>query len=115
MARKAFEVSPGLKLDFVMPVAVTSGQGVLIGGMFGIAITDGAIGERVTLGIGAVWEDVAKTTAEAWAECQLIYWDNTNKRFTTTAGANKRVGVARKAALAADAFGSVRLDGVSLA
>lgn len=114
MAKRAYEVSPGLKLDFAMPAAVTSGSGVLIGGVFGFAVTDGALGERVTLGLTGVWADVDKASGEAWTEGQNVYWDSTNERVTTTAGANKKIGFARFAAAAADTLGTIRLNGISV-
>ena len=43
-----------------------------------------------------------KAPAEAWAPLQTVYWDDTNKRFTTTASGNTACGYALAAALAAD-------------
>lgn len=104
-------VSPGDKLNYTAPSAVTSGQGVLVGNTFGVAVYDAAISEQVTLGITGVWE-LTKNAGEAWTEGQLIYWDNTNKRTTSTVGTNKLIGTARFAALAAATVGTVRLNGV---
>ena len=43
-----------------------------------------------------------KATGEAWTVGQAIYWDNTNKRFTTTASGNTACGLALAPALAGD-------------
>lgn len=117
MAKKAYEVSPGLKLDFALPVATNVGQGVLVGDVFGylVAAPDGkpacAIGERGTLGLTGLWADADKTAGEAWTEGQALYWNNATRALTTTVGSNKKVGNARYAALAADVVGWIRLLG----
>ena len=43
-----------------------------------------------------------KATGEAWNVGQAIYWDNTNKRFTTTSSGNTACGTALAPALAGD-------------
>jgi predicted RecA/RadA family phage recombinase len=46
--------------------------------------------------------DAPKATGEAWAVGAVIYWDDTNKKFTTTATSNTKCGYALAPALAAD-------------
>lgn len=46
--------------------------------------------------------DAPKATGEAWTVGTAIYWDNTNKKFTTTTTSNTKCGVALAPALAAD-------------
>lgn len=53
---------------------------------------------------------VPKTTAQAWAPMNLIYWDDTAKKFTTTATANTLAGRVVEAAASADAEGIIDLD-----
>lgn len=55
-----------------------------------------------------------KATGQTWAEGAILYWDNTAFKFTTTATANRRAGVAVAAALTGDTTGIVRLDGIAL-
>lgn len=43
----------------------------------------------------------AKATGEAWTVGQAIYWDNTAKKFTTTASGNTKCGYALEPALSA--------------
>ncbi len=43
-----------------------------------------------------------KAPAEAWTPLQTVYWDDVNKRFTTTSAGNTACGIALAAALAAD-------------
>lgn len=59
----------------------------------------GAIGEHV---YQAEASGAAKFASEAWAVGQVLYWDNTNKRLTTTASGNTKCGQALQPALAAD-------------
>lgn len=53
--------------------------------------------------------DVAKATGEAWAVGQLLYWDNTNKRITTTSAGNTLCGQALQPALAPDTVSPIFL------
>jgi predicted RecA/RadA family phage recombinase len=101
-------VQTGDTIAITAPYTVTSGGGVQIGGLFGVAtddITSGAAGQIKMSGVF----DIVKASG-AWVVGDNIYWDNTNKFVTTTAAANKRVGVAVAAAGSGDATGRVRLD-----
>ena len=97
-------VQPGDSLALAVPYAagVTSGQGVLVGALFGVAAVDGvqnAVIECQTKGVF----DIAKEPALAITAGARLFWDNTNRRLTTTATGNFQVGLATVAALAADA------------
>jgi predicted RecA/RadA family phage recombinase len=96
-------VQPGDSLALAVPYAggVTSGQGVLVGALFGVAAVDGvqnAVIECQTKGVF----DIAKEPALAITAGARLFWDNTNRRLTTTATGNFQVGMATVAALAAD-------------
>lgn len=105
-------VSPGEVVQFTAPSGgVTSGLGYLIGGQFVVATSTVAAGlpfEGAAKGIF----DLVKNTGEAWTEGQLIYWDNTNHRCTTTSTSNTHIGYAARLGgeLSAAAVGRVRLD-----
>jgi predicted RecA/RadA family phage recombinase len=89
------------------PSTVTSGSGVLVGSLFGVAITDAASGANVNLQtVGVV--DLPKATGQAWTVGQLLYWSGTN--VTNVSNANK-IGVATRAAASGDTVGRVRLNG----
>jgi len=49
-------VQPGDNLDVVAPATVSSGDGVLVGSIFGVAFEDKASGETVALGVEGVYE-----------------------------------------------------------
>lgn len=103
-------VQSGDTLPVAAPYALTSGQGVLVGSLFGVAVSDAAISTEVEIKTIGVF-DIAKTAAQAWSVGDRIYWDNATRLATTAAaaGANKLIGVAVQGALAADATGRVRL------
>ncbi len=106
-------VQEGETITLTAPYALTSGQGVLVGSVFGVASNDAAIStevEAVTRGIFTL----AKVTAQAWTIGALIYWDNAARNCTTTVATNKLIGVAMNAALAADTTGNVRLNGAAV-
>jgi predicted RecA/RadA family phage recombinase len=99
-------VQPGDSLAVTVPYAggVTAGQGVLIGALFGV----NAVIEAATLGVF----DLTKEPALAISAGARVFWDNTNRRVTTTATGNFSIGIATQAALAADATVRVWLNRV---
>ncbi|GGC69144.1 hypothetical protein GCM10011504_53840 [Siccirubricoccus deserti] len=96
-------VQPGDSLALAVPYAggVTSGQGVLVGALFGVAAVDGVQNEIIECQTKGVF-DIAKEPALAITAGARLFWDNTNRRLTTTATGNFQVGMATAAALAAD-------------
>ena len=96
-------VQPGDSLALAVPYAggVTSGQGVLVGALFGVAASDGAQNAIIEAATQGVF-DITKEPALAITAGARVFWDNTNRRLTTTAAGNFQVGLATLAALAAD-------------
>lgn len=77
--------------------AIASGAPVLVGARLGIslaAIPDGSTGSVRMRGVFTV----AKLSSDTPAQGALLYWDNTNKRLTTTSSGNTLAGYAAKAA-----------------
>lgn len=96
------------------PYAVSSGDGVLIGALFGVAQSDAAAGATVVIKTtGSAW--LKKAGSQAWNVGDRIYWDNTNKRCTTSATGNTLIGAAIAAVGngATETLGHVRLDGAT--
>lgn len=86
-----------------------SGQGALVGNIFGVAVSDvlsGASGQFLRK--GAVTLDA--TSAQAWTAGDLIYWDDTNKRCDNTV-VGKLIGAALEAKANPGATGNVLLFG----
>jgi predicted RecA/RadA family phage recombinase len=91
-------------------VDLSSGDGYLIGSIFGVAAYDAAIGEDVVLKLTGIFT-LAKTTSQAWTVGQKAYWDASTAKVTTTAGSNKLIGVITAVAESAATTGQVRLSG----
>lgn len=87
-----------------------SGEGALIGGLFGVAQADVSSGDTAALVTRGVFT-LPKTSAQAWTVGAAIYWDDTNKVCTTTASGNTLVGKALAVAANPSATGTVRLNG----
>lgn len=92
---------------------VLSGDGVLVGSLFGVAATDAAEAETVEIAHVGVFE-LKKTSAQAWTVGAKVYFDATNKVATTTASGNSLIGAAVAAAANPSATGVVRLNGVTV-
>ena len=105
-------VQPGNTITLTAPYAVASGDGLLVGSVFGVAAGDAANGETVEAALVGVF-DLKKVASQAWVVGDKIYWDNTNKETTKTATANTLIGVATEAVAngAGDVVGRVRLNG----
>ena len=105
-------VQPGSTLTLTAPYAVTSGDGLLVGSIFGVAAGDAASGATVEATLTGVF-DITKIGSQAWAVGTKVYWDDTNKRCTTVATDNTLIGVAVEAVAggAGDTIGRVRLNG----
>lgn len=105
-------IQPGSTISLVAPYDVTSGAGLLVGSIFGVASGDALTGvdvEAVTVGVF----DLTKTASQAWTVGEKIYWDDTNKEVTNVLTGNTLIGVAVLAVGggATETIGRVRLNG----
>ncbi|KAB2883032.1 MAG: DUF2190 family protein [Pseudorhodoplanes sp.] len=105
-------VQPGNTITLAAPYAVESGDGLLVGAIFGVATGAAANGEPVEAALVGVF-DLKKVGSQAWAAGDKVYWDNTNKQATKTATDNTLIGAAVEAVDngASDIIGRVRLNG----
>jgi predicted RecA/RadA family phage recombinase len=103
-------VQNGDVITVAAPYAVTSGQGVLVGALFGVAAYDAAIGANVEIASEGVF-DITALTADTGTQGTKMYWDNTNRRLTTTATSNTLVGALTVAKGGSDTTARVYLDG----
>jgi predicted RecA/RadA family phage recombinase len=104
-------VQPGDTLTVTAPYDVASGAGMLVGLIFVVAAfaaLSGAQVEGVTKGVF----DLTALSADTATVGAAIYWDNTNKRCTTTSSGNTKIGVATQAKANGDTTVRVRLNGV---
>ncbi len=105
-------VQPGNTITLTAPYAVTSGDGLLVGSIFGVVAGTAALGDPVETALEGVY-DLKKVASQAWAVGDKIYWDNTAKNTTKTLTSNTLIGVATDvvAGGATDLIGRVRLNG----
>ena len=104
-------IQPGDTVTVVAPAAASSGGGVLVGALFGVAISDAAAGDNLEM----ITEGVVDLPKAAVAITQgaKVYWDNTAKTVTNVVGANTLIGCALLAVAVGDAIVRVRLNGVA--
>jgi predicted RecA/RadA family phage recombinase len=86
-------IQPGHALTLVAPYDVVSGDGLLVGSIFGVASHDALSGAEVEAQLTGVL-DLAKVASQAWTAGAKVYWDNTAKRATPVASGNTLIGVA---------------------
>lgn len=104
-------VQPGDTITVTAPYALSAGDGCLVGtNIFGVSCgtyLNGATDAEVML--EGVFDITALSTDTASVGAYL-YWDNTNKRLTTTSSGNTKVGVAVAAKLNGDTTARIRLN-----
>lgn len=104
-------VQSGDTLTLAAPYDVASGAGLLVGAIFAVAQTSAVSGAEVEAKRKGVFTLPALSTDTASVGAKL-YWDNTNKRLTTTSSGNTLVGAATAAKASGDTTARILLDGV---
>ena len=102
-------VQCGDTLTAAAPRAVSSGDGALIGSVFGVAIGTYANGAEGEFRLEGVFDLTALNTDTASVGA-LAYWDNTNFRVTTTASGNTKIGIFWQAKTNGQTTARVRLN-----
>jgi predicted RecA/RadA family phage recombinase len=101
-------------LSFTAPSGgVVSGGVYKVGNIVGVAAADAAQNDPFELQVVGVFAGVPKTTSQSWAEGAVLYWDDSGKKFTSTASGNTLAGCAAAAAGSSDTTGTVRLNGIA--
>lgn len=103
-------VSDGRYVTVTAVAAVSSGDGVLIGNLFGVAQKDAAIGEDFVIDTKGIY-DLPCLSTDDISVGEALYWDDGNSRLTVTATANYFVGVGADASGSGDATVQLRLNG----
>ncbi len=104
-------IQPGNIITVTAPVGgVSSGDGVLIGSLFGVATYDAAEGESLEIQMTGVMS-LPKLSTDNVAVGDPLYWDATNGQLTVTATDNKLVGVAVFAAGSGATSVEIRMNG----
>lgn len=102
-------IQAGVTLSLLAAAAILSGEAVLVGKIFGVAVANVAAGQQGEFETEGVFELPALGTDVA-AQGAILYWDAVNKRLTTTAAGNTRVGVAVVAKAAGPAVATIKID-----
>jgi predicted RecA/RadA family phage recombinase len=89
---------------------LVSGQGLLVGDLFGVVTVGVASGAKTELHVGGGVFELPKVSAQAWTQGASIYWDDTAKNCTTTTSTHKKIGVAAAVADNPSATGRVLLN-----
>ena len=87
---------------------VTSGQGVVVGSIFGVAVTTAAATADVAVQVEGVF-DLAKKSGTAFSQGDKVSWDNVHAYADTPASTLYPCGYAVKAAGTSDTTVRVRL------
>ena len=103
-------VQSGDVITVPAPYGVASGQGVLVGSLFGVATCDAANGANVDIMPEGVF-DITALPSDTGAAGAKIYWDSANRRLTTTSTGNAMVGALVAAKANGDTTARVYLDG----
>lgn len=102
-------IQRGENVTVPAPAAVTSGEGVLVGALFGIANGDAASGANVVLSTAGVFT-LPKATTDVVAVGAALYWDAAEGEVTVTATDNTYIGYAVAAAGNPSSTVAVRLS-----
>lgn len=103
-------IQKGDSITVAAPADVSSGDGVLVDALFGVASGDSLTGADVVLATTGVF-DLPKVTADDLTLGKRAYWNAGTGEVTATVSSNKLIGVAVQAAGAATTTVKVRLNG----
>ena len=105
-------VQPGDVVRVTAPYACTSGVGVKVNQLFGVAAANAVSAANVEIMTVGVF-DIAKVNAASTSVAQgaNVHWDDTNLKATISTTTNLRIGVAIAAAGNTDLTVRVRLHG----
>lgn len=108
-------VSEGEYLTLTAPYARNSGEGALVGAIFGVAVTDvdnGAEGVFCTEGIFTLAKATGSNTGGA--QGAKAYWVAGSKSLSAVSSGNTLIGVFAATCADGDATAQVRLNGVAV-
>lgn len=103
-------VQTGNMITVPAPAPLTSGQGVQIGALFGVASTTVASGEPVAIDTSGVYELPKEATTDAYAIGDEVEWNAAQHRVAPI-DEGTRIGVVVAAAGATAPVVRVKLDG----
>lgn len=93
---------------------VTSGDGVIVGALFGVAVTTAASGERVNLLTEGIF-DLPKPTTTTFASCGAVSFNIATRECAAPGTGKYPIGIAIAPAGNGATTARVRLNGVATA
>ena len=102
-------IQPGNTITVVSPAIISSGDGVLIQNLFGVAAYDAIKKDPLELLLEGVF--FLPKAGIPIAQGARVYWDNNLAHVTTVAQGNTLIGVATADTLLAETSVEVRLNG----
>lgn len=111
-------IAEGEYMTLTAPYARNSGEGALVGALFGVAVTDvanGADGVFCTEGIFTLTKDTAASSGGS--QGGKAYWIASSKKVTAAAGsnpANTLIGVFAATCADGDTTANVRINGAAV-
>ena len=103
-------VQPGENITVTAEAAASSGDGVKLGSLFGIASGDAAIGDSMVLVTEGVFE-MPKVSTDELAVGDAVYFRTSDGAVSSTASGNTKIGIAVSEAGNPSASVHVRLNG----
>ena len=104
-------IQSGKVVTVTAPANLVSGQGALVGAIFGVAANDAMQGAPVEILREGIFV-LGAVTADTLATGDKVYWDNTAKRISKTATNNVLVGAAATPKSGTETSATVLLDGI---
>lgn len=107
-------IQSGDALVVAAPANTSSGAGVLVGSIFGVAVHDALNGADLAIKTTGVFQ-LPKAGSQAWAVGDKVYWDAAEDECSTDSTKGMLIGIAVEAVAdgAGDTLGKVRLNGVA--
>jgi predicted RecA/RadA family phage recombinase len=108
-------ISEGENVTLTAPYARLSGEGALVGALFGVAYTDLANGEEGAFATQGIFT-LAKATGASTGGSQgaKAYWVAGSKSVSAASSGNTLIGVFAATCADGDATAQVRLNGVAV-
>ena len=91
---------------------IASGDGVLVGSIFGVAAADAVAGDEVEIATNGVYE-LPKLSAAVFAQGDPVSWNDGTGKVVVPATGMAPIGVATEAVGNGTATIKVRLDGIA--
>lgn len=103
-------IQRGRVISVVAPYALASGEGAKVGAIFGVAAGAAVSGASVELSREGVF-DLAAITPDIGAVGAKMYWNDAERRATTSVNGNRLIGVLAQPKTGQDVTAQVLLDG----